>query len=203
MVKSKAEELYLKIKQDLYGNKYSVGEMINERMIAEEYGVSKTPVREALALLATEGFLIKIPRKGYFLKEINYQEYYELMQYRYLIESGAARIIIGKCSDEEIRTLFELTPQIQVTIEEFAIENRKFHEMMANLTQNRYISSAISEVFDRSIRDTSVRGFNRMKQDMHQDHRRIIQALLDRDLEKVSEILHKELQRFGESSNLF
>ena len=203
MAKSKAEELYLKIKQDLYGNKYSLGEIINEKMIAEEYGVSKTPVREALALLATEGFLVKFPRKGYFLKEINYREYYELMQFRYLIEFGAARLIIAKCTDEEISTLFELTPKIKVTIEEFKFENRKFHEGMAKLTQNRYISSAISEVFDRSIRDTSVRGFDRMKEDMHQDHRLMVQALLDRDLDRVSEILHKELRRFGESSNLF
>lgn len=200
---SKAESLYLKIKQDLYGNKYSLGEIINEKMIAEEYGVSKTPVREALALLATEGFLIKYPRKGYFIKEINYQEYYELMQYRYLIEYGAARMIIGKCTDEEISTLFKLTPQIKVTIEEFKSENRKFHEGMSNLTGNRYITSAISEIFDRSIRDTSVDGFDRMKEDMHQDHRRMVQALLDRNLECVGEILHKELKRFGESSHLY
>ena len=203
MEKSKAEILYLKIKQDLYRNRYALGEIINERTIAEEYGVSKTPVREALALLATEGFLVKFPRKGYCIKEINYQEYYELMQFRYLIELGAARIIIARCSDEEIQTLFELTPHIQVTIEEFQVENRKFHEGMAALTRNRYISSTISEVFDRSIRDTSIRGFDRMKEDMHQDHRRIVQALLDRDLEATGEILHKELQRFGERSNLF
>jgi DNA-binding GntR family transcriptional regulator len=203
MGKSKAEEIYIKIKQDLYDHKYSLGEIIKEKMIAEEYGVSKTPVREALALLATEGFLIKFPRKGYFLKEINYQEYFELMQFRYLVEFGTARIIIGTCTDEEIKTLFELTPEIKVTIEEFKIENRIFHLGLANLTQNRYIINALSEVFDLNIRDTSVDGFNQMKEDMHQDHRLIIHALLDRNLERVSEILQRELKRFGENSNLY
>lgn len=202
METSKAETLYLKIKQAIYANKYSVGEIINEKKLADEYGVSKTPVREALASLAAEGFLIKLPRKGYLLKEINYQEYYELMQFRYLIEYGTARIIVANCSNEEISRLFDLTPQINVTIEEFNIENRKFHEAVAKLTRNRYVISATAEIFDRNIRNTSVDGFNRMKDDMHKDHRRLIQAFLDRDLESVGEILQKEIQRFGENSYL-
>ena len=203
MEKSKAETIYIQIKHDLYGNKYSLGEFINEKKLAAQYGVSKTPVREALALLSTEGFLIKFPRRGYCIREVNYQEYYELTQFRYLLELGAARIIIGKCSDDEIRSLFQLTPQIIVTIEEFRVENRKFHEAMANLTRNRYISASVAEVFDRSIRDTSIGGFERMKDDMHKDHRRIVQALLDRKLDLVSEILHKELKRFGEDDKFF
>ena len=203
MSQSKADYVYLKLKQDLYASKYEVGEIINEKVIAEEYGVSKTPVREALALLATEGFLVKFPRKGYYIKEINYKEYHELMQFRYLVEFGVAKMIIAKCTDEEIKSLFELTPQLTVSIEEFKVENRKFHEGMAGLLQNRYISSTVAEVFDRSIRETSVDGFNRISEDMHQDHRRIIEAMLARDSEEVSKILHRELARFGESTNLY
>lgn len=203
MTASKAESLYLKIKQELYSNRYSVGEIINEKVIANYYGVSKTPVREALALLATEGFLVKIPRKGYFLREINYKEYHELIQYRYMVEFGVARIVIAKCNDEEIKSLFELTPRIQVSLEEFTRKNREFHEGMAALLNNRYISSALAEIFDLSIRDTSIEGFNLISEDMHQDHRRIVQALLDRDLGKVAEILHRELKRFGETSQLY
>jgi len=203
MAPSKAEAIYLRIKQDLYSNRYEVGEIINEKVIAAEYGVSKTPVREALALLATEGFLVKFPRKGYYIKEINYKEYHELMQYRYLLEFGIARMIIAKFTDEEIHTLFELTPKKTVSMEEFKFENRKFHEGMAKLLKNRYISHALVEVFNRSIREPSIEGFNLISDDMHQDHRRLVQAFLDRDLDKASEILKRELSRFGEMSDLY
>lgn len=200
---TKSELLYQKIKQDIFSLKYGVGDIINEQTIASEYNVSKTPVREALTALVQEGYLVKYPRRGYFIKEINFNEYYELTQYRFLLESGVIRSIISRRSDEEIRSLYAFTPPTKVTREDFKQENMKFHMAMASLTSNRYIISALETVFERNIRDSSMVGFNRIADDIHQDHRRIVDAMLARDVEGALRIITRELQHEDEKEMVF
>jgi len=203
MAITKSELLYNKLKQDIFSLKYGVGDIINEQTIATEYNVSKTPVREALTALVQEGYLVKYPRRGYFIKEINFNEYYELTQYRFLLESGIIRNIISRRTDEEIKSLFAHTPTMKVTYEEFRGENMKFHMQMASLTGNRYITSALESVFDRNIRENSMVGFNRLADDIHRDHRLIVEAMLKRDVDAALTILTRELQHEDEKEMVF
>lgn len=76
--------------------------MLNEQALADEPGMSKTPVREALAALTQQGYLKKIPRVGYCVRELTIDEYVDLFHLRYILECGIIRHIISFCTDEEI-----------------------------------------------------------------------------------------------------
>lgn len=195
MNQTKTQHVYAQLKNDILNLKYNLDDVINEQVVAEEYNTSKTPVREALAMLVQEGFLVKHPRRGYFIKEINLTEYYELLQYRFMVETGIINYIITNCDEKSIRSLFQYTPSVVVTLESFKIENQRFHMAMAHLTQNRYMISTLETIFELNIRQTAVEGFNRMKDDMHQDHRRIVEAMLEHDMTKAKEIVIRELER--------
>ena len=85
---SKAMELYERIKEDVIRLRFRADEIINEKDLAEQHGVSKTPVREALSMLVQEGYLKKIPRVGYLLRELSEEEYAKLIYLRYTLEKS-------------------------------------------------------------------------------------------------------------------
>ena len=96
---TKAERVYKSIRIDIINCNYELDEVINEKVIAEKYNVSKTPIREALTILVKEGYLIKYPRLGYFVKELKLEEFYQIVQLRFILESGVIRSIISNASD--------------------------------------------------------------------------------------------------------
>ncbi len=156
MNSTKANSIFEIIRQDIIDGHYSAGEMINERDLAEKYGVSKTPIREALTSLVSYGFLVKYPRRGYFIKEIDMNEYMDLLQYRFLLEADIAYYIIKTASDEQIRSLYEYTPKVAMTFEEWQEANARFHLALAELTGNKYLINALATVFNQTKRKTSI-----------------------------------------------
>lgn len=121
------------MRKDIINCKYELNVLINEKDIAEKYGVSKTPVREAFGALVQEGYLVKYPRLGYYIKELKLKEYYQIVQLRYILESGTIRYIISSVSDEEIDSLNEYITSKKVDYEDYYEENMNFHLAMANL----------------------------------------------------------------------
>ena len=79
---SKAMDVYEKIRDDVVKLRLRTDELLNEKDLAEQYNVSKTPVREALAMLVQDGYLKKIPRVGYLIREVTDEEYYKLIYLR-------------------------------------------------------------------------------------------------------------------------
>ncbi len=199
---TKAEQLYRLIRDDILENKYAVGEIINEKDLAEKYEVSKTPVREALAMLVQDGILLKYPRMGYFIKEFDMGEYYELLQYRCILETGIAYYLMKKCSDEELVTLYRYTPKQTMSFEEWQLANRDFHLAMAKLSGNRFMYDSLVSVFNRTMRKTSYTGYKRLADDVHRDHRLIVDALLRRDYDEIRERIRVDLERTDEEDKL-
>lgn len=198
----KSREIYLHVKKDIINSIYKLGNAISEHEVAERYNVSKTPVREALALLVHEGYLIKYPRRGYFVKTITRKEHNDLLQLRYLLEIGIARHVIARCTAEEIDSLHNYTTHTKVSLEEFDRYNKHFHLALAELTNNKYIVKSLRMVFE-NIRNSAVEGYTRLKNDMHRDHRRIICALQNRDITAIEALLRQELQRSDEAESVF
>ena len=83
---SKAMDVYEKIRDDVVKLRLRTDELLNEKDLAEQYNVSKTPVREALAMLVQDGYLKKIPRVGYLIREVTDEEYYKLIYLLYTLE---------------------------------------------------------------------------------------------------------------------
>src|SRR6201996_6089574 len=88
---------------DVYGSRDDI--RLDERSLAEEFGISRTPVREAMAQLEREGFVRSVPRRGVYVVRKTRREVIELITAWAALESMAARLITENASDEEIASL--------------------------------------------------------------------------------------------------
>ena len=113
---SKAMDVYEKIRDDVVKLRLRTDELLNEKDLAEQYNVSKTPVREALAMLVQDGYLKKIPRVGYLIREVTDEEYYKLIYLRYTLEKGVVQWIIERCGDDEIASLREYCTAADISV---------------------------------------------------------------------------------------
>ena len=102
------------LKMDLYGNPEPI--MLDERELSDRLGVSRTPVREAVAMLEQDGFLRTVPRRGILVVKKNKREIIEMVQAWAALEGMAARLITKGASDKDIKSLrpmfAEFTPPL-------------------------------------------------------------------------------------------
>lgn len=200
---NKSIAIYKQLKSEIINLQYNLDDILLEQVIAKRFGVSKTPVREALAALVQDGYLIKIPRRGYFVKDLRIDEYYEIVQLRFVLESGIIRIIIANCTDEEIASLYDFLTETEIEYHEYHDVNKKFHMAMAALTKNRYICDSLKKVFDINHRGLAVEYFKTARHDIHKDHRVIVETLKERNTDKAIELIRQELRRCDDEGSWF
>src|ERR1700680_4411588 len=106
---------------------------LDERQLAQDLGISRTPVREAMAQLEREGFVRSIPRRGIYVVRKNKQEVIELITAWAALESMAARLITQIASDDEIATLRKMfikfeDGELHARLDEYSEVNIEFHQ---------------------------------------------------------------------------
>lgn len=200
---SKAEMIYKEVRKDIINCKYGLDEQINEKVIAEKYGVSKTPVRDAFTALVQEGYLVKYPRLGYYVKELKLKEYYQIVQLRFILESGIIRYIISSVSDEEIDLLNKYLVEDYVSYEDYYEANMNFHLAMAKLLNNEYIYDSLKRTFELNTRDIPIEYYKSVKGDIHKNHRELVKLLKKRDVDGSIQILKEELRRTDDKLDWF
>ena len=136
MKKSVVESIYKEIKSQILNQTFTT-EVFSEMQLAEQFHVSKTPVREALNILCVEGFIARYPSFGYVLKDMTPMEYQDIGEIRFILESGAAKIIIALCTDDEIRQLYDTLNAPEGT--SVNIVNLNFHSKLGELTKNQIL----------------------------------------------------------------
>lgn len=168
---------------------------LDERHLAERLGVSRTPIREALARLEHEGFVESIPRRGYFIVRKSRAELVEIIKVWAALESMAARLIAERASDEEIsslRTIFSTfeNGKIYAKLDEYSDANLAFHqriiEMARSVTLSKMADSLLIHV--RSIRHRTISENHRFERSII-DHMQIIEALEAREAELAEKLV--------------
>ncbi len=189
MKKSMVERIYKELKNQILNQTFT-REVFSEMDLAEQFQVSKTPVREALNILCSEGFIARYPSFGYVLKDMTPMEYKDISEIRYILEAGAAKIIIELCSDEEIRQLYDaLQAPADVS---HNIVNLNFHSKLGELTKNQILYNEITrmtEVMARPGQYVDVK----IKRSGESWHEKIIEALLARDLKEAQRCIKQDL----------
>ncbi len=167
---------------------------LDERQLAEDFGVSRTPVREAMAQLEREGFVHSVPRRGIYVVRKTRREVIEMIQVWAALESLAARLITVHASDEEIATLRSMfatfedgTPHAK--LDEYSEVNIQFHQAIIAMGGNGILVNLAENLFThmRMIRRKTIAEENRADRSI-EDHLAIIQALEARDTD-AAEIL--------------
>jgi DNA-binding GntR family transcriptional regulator len=161
---------------DIYQSREEI--RLDERVLSESLGVSRTPVREAMTLLEQEGFLRMVQR-----------EIVEMIQMWAALESMAARLATLHATDEEIARLRHMFDNFHDTtpaehLAEYSDANIAFHQAIVELSKSRIILDTIKNIFIhvRAIRQMTISQNDRASRSIA-DHLRIIEALEQRDIE--------------------
>lgn len=198
------------LREDIINWKYEEHNIITETEIAKAFGVSKTPAREALTTLCMEGFLEKLPNKGYLVRGISVSELQNLFQFRRILETAAVEIAIQSATDKDIGILEELSRQSIREEKDIAYSevNYNFHIYIAYISKNTYLISALKNVLTQ-LRRMLVMDSRHIDGEYRLDrHAEIVQAIKDRDVEaairQITEEIDTTIQRiyFKESRNI-
>lgn len=169
---------------------------LDERQLAEQLGVSRTPVREALTRLEQEGLVRTVPRRGAFVVRKSKKQMIEIIQAWAALEGMAARLAAERASDEEIADLhrefvtFDNSDTASAHIDEYSEQNIDFHQRIVQLSQSGLLQQLMEGLFIQMqfIRRRSVRDSDRTKRSVS-DHILIIDALECRDAEEVQRLV--------------
>jgi len=186
------DRIYDALKETIAGMDIYAGEeepRLDERALSEDLGVSRTPVREAIARLEQEGLVRIVPRRGVFVARKSKREILEMITVWAALESMAARLITQRAGDPEIATLramfatFE-DDRIQAAIDEYSGTNIRFHQALLGMAHCSLLTEMTETLFIhmRAIRARTIGESDRARRSII-DHMNIIEALERRDTE--------------------
>jgi DNA-binding GntR family transcriptional regulator len=170
---------------------------LDERKLSEQLGISRTPLREALARLDQEGLVKIIPRRGVFIVRKNKAEILEMITVWAALESMAARLITQNVPDREIARLRKMVSDfhgddISSHLDEYSDANIKFHEAIIGLSGNQHIIDIIESLFMhvRAIRARTIHEADRAIKSIV-DHEHIIDALERRETDLAERLVRE------------
>jgi DNA-binding GntR family transcriptional regulator len=168
---------------------------LDERQLASDLGISRTPVREAMAQLEREGFVRSVPRRGIYVVRKTKQEVIEMITAWAALESMAARLITEQASDEEIASLRKMftkfeNGELHARLDEYSEVNIEFHQTIIRMSRNSVLISLAANLFThmRMIRMKTIGDRDRADRSIH-DHMHIIEALEARATARAEELV--------------
>jgi DNA-binding GntR family transcriptional regulator len=179
-------------RMDLYGTREEI--RLDERQLAADLGVSRTPVREALAQLEREGFVRSIPRRGIYVVRKTRREVIELITAWAALEGMAARLATENAGDQEIRALRQMFATFesgaeQANLDEYSEINIEFHQTIIRMSHNQVLIDMAENLFThmRMIRRKTIGEKDRAHRSIH-DHMNIIEALEARQPDRAEQL---------------
>ena len=174
---------------------------LDERRMAERLGISRTPIREALARLAQDDLVQIVPRKGVFVRRKSREEILEMVVVWSALESMAARLAASNASDAELRVLRRFAMKHssdagRAKIEEYSDANIKFHQMILDLSGCALLRSTADGLFThmQAVRRRTMGESDRARRSVV-DHMGIIEALTARDGDLASRRVREHTMR--------
>jgi DNA-binding GntR family transcriptional regulator len=186
------EEVAELLRQRIFQRALEPGSWIDELKIAEEFGISRTPLREALKVLAAEGLVTMKVRRGAYVTEVSQQDLSDVYHLLSLLESDAAGLVATRATDAEIKELQALhkalesaakpnKDKVAATNAFFAL-NEQFHMRLLEIANNRWRDQMVADL--RKVmklnRHNSLLKTGRIEESLA-EHRAIMEALSARD----------------------
>lgn len=147
------EKVYNELKQAIIKNELKPGEVLNERSLANKLGISRTPIREALQCLESEGWVETEPCRGTWVRRITIDDIEELYQMRRGLESLAVELAIQSMNEAEIKNLEKmrqdlLSMDLNLDHKIFVDMDVEFHLYLAKISKNRLLYQSINGLMD-------------------------------------------------------
>ena len=183
------------VAMDIYGSRSEI--RLDERRLAQDFGISRTPVREAMAQLEREGFVRSVPRRGIYVIRKTKREVIEMITAWAALESMAARLITQNAADAQIAALRQMFAtfeggQVAAKLDEYSEVNIEFHQTIIRMSNNSVLIDLAENLFThmRMIRRKTIAEKDRADRSIR-DHMNIIEALEARDTERAEDLVRQ------------
>lgn len=193
------QEVAERLRQRIFAHELTPGTWIDEQKLAEQYGISRTPLREALKVLASEGLVELKPRRGCYVTEISPQDLDDIFPLMAMLEGRCAAEAVTKASNHDIALLKSIHDQLESAardgrIDAFFEANQEFHKKIQELAGNRWMLSVIQDLRKvlklSRLHSLSLEG--RLQQSLD-EHRVIMAAFEARETGKAEKLMHDHL----------
>ena len=178
---------------DIYRSRTDI--RLDERQLAQDFGISRTPVREAMAQLEREGFVRSVPRRGVYVVRKTKDEVIQMITAWAALESMAARLITQSASDADIAGLRRMfatfeDDTLHAKLDEYSEVNIAFHQTIIELSGNQVLIQLAANLFThmRMIRGSTIGEDDRVERSIR-DHMTIIEALEARDTKRAEDLV--------------
>ncbi|MEM7120943.1 MAG: GntR family transcriptional regulator [Pseudomonadota bacterium] len=185
------------LRDDVQSGRYGPGDRITEEKVAARLGVSRTPVREALRRLESEGLLVTLPWRGAVVAELDRGQVLELYAMREVLEGTAARFAAQHADDAEIdvmRDILERQAEAGDDSDLAARINRDLHEAIYSAARNRYLLSTLHGLRNALalLKGTTFAAEGRPDAALG-EHRAIVNAIAKRDGDRAEQVARRHI----------
>ena len=181
------EEVAELLRQRIFRRELEPGSWIDEVKLAQEYGISRTPLREALKVLAAEGLVTMKVRRGAYVTEVSERDLADVYHLLALLESDAAAVVAQQATDAQLKELGKLHEELAAAVkkrDQFFAVNERFHMRLLELADNRWRNQMVADL--RKVmklnRHASLLKSGRIEESLA-EHAAIMEALRKRDAE--------------------
>ncbi|MDG5977928.1 GntR family transcriptional regulator [Hydrogenophaga taeniospiralis CCUG 15921] len=192
------EEVAELLRQRIFSRELEPGSWIDELKLAEEYGISRTPLREALKVLAAEGLVTMKVRRGAYVTEVSEKDLADVYHLLALLESDAAGVVAERATDSELAELQALHTELEAALgqrDRFFAINERFHMRLLELANNRWREQMVADL--RKVmklnRHNSLLKTGRIDESLA-EHRAVMAALLARDATLTRQRMQEHFQ---------
>lgn len=194
------EQVYRILRDDICQGVYAPGTRLQEVELAENLNVSRSPVREALRQLASDGLLLEIPNKGVYIKEFTVKDIEEIYDLRVMLESYGILHSNGHVTSMRRERLLGLLTEMENYLQKgdlrsYTSVDERLHNHIVHLGDNSLINDTYDRVrsMNQQFRILSLMDEQRFRESMD-EHREIVHALVTGDLKKADEVNHHHLE---------
>ena len=188
------------IREAIISGVFAPGERLMEIQMADEMGVSRTPVREAIRKLEMEGFVVMIPRRGTYVSNISIKDINDVYEIRTSLDILAAGLAAERINDEELEELQRRLVQVGQAIESGEMDkvleaDIAFHDVLYKASRNERLRNIINNLREQItvIRGVSMSYPGRLK-DTQEEHRLLVESIAARNVEKSQEAARIHLE---------
>ncbi len=195
------EEVADQLRVRIFAHELAPGTWIDEQTLAKEFGISRTPLREAIKVLAAEGLITMKLRRGAYVTEVNRGDLEQIFTILSLLEGQAAKEAATKAQEKDLNELDDMHLRLEKAaadrnLEQFFEVNVRFHERIIAIANNPWLTDVIADL--RKVlklqRKDALSRTGRLQSSLS-EHREILKALLKRDPIATEQAMRTHLAR--------
>lgn len=193
------EIVFETLREAIIQGRLEPGERLMEIQLAEEMGVSRTPVREAIRKLELEGFVVMVPRKGAYVAGVSVKDIVDVFEVRAALEALAAGLAAERATPEELEEMERASLQIYEAsdgqIDNIVERDTDFHNLIYKASRNQRLIQIITLLKEQiqRFRTTSLSQPGRLKHAVD-EHKAIIEAISDRNVELANNLAREHIE---------